>query len=110
MSKFITTTSMALYVSGCDEAEVDLVITAQYRKGYAGSLTEPGEPASVEVLRVEVRDAKTRTLHMLPEYLVDVITGNTAMHEWLLDEWSAFDAAARERMADERREERRLAS
>lgn len=107
--KFYASTTAILSSSVNDETELQLVITAQYRRGYSDSFMGPGEPATCEVLRVEVRDPKTKTLHMLPEYLVDVLTDNDETRTWLLNEWAEQDQCARDDAADMRREDRQVA-
>lgn len=103
---FTAETTMLIEPYGCGQTEVTLVVTAQYHKGYSDSFMGPGERPSVEVLRVELRDPKNRTIHPLPDYLAGVITDNDETQEWLLEEWASRDAAAREYAAEARMEER----
>ena len=102
--KFTAETTMLIEPYGCGQTEVTLVVTAEYHKGYAETRIDPAEPASVEILRVEVRDPKTRTIHPLPDYLAGVITDNDETHSWLLEEWARRDEEAREYAAEARSE------
>lgn len=71
---FKADTTMSIGAHMQINSTVDIVVTAM-------ALSSGG----VEVLRVEAYDAETKTMHMLPEFLVDLLTGDRSSKEWLTE-------------------------
>lgn len=101
MSKHHTKTPLLISVAGLD-IELDLHVEYSVSRYRAATLTQPGEPRSVEIeeIRWLIEDAELP----LPDWIEREIADSEGFKAHLLQEAADKDAAAAEDAAEARRE------
>ena len=101
-----TTLSLAAWDAG-PEFETEMVVKFTVCPGCAQTLTDPGEPASVDDISIRLFTAKTKTELPCPTWLHEFFADDEAFQNWLLSEAADQDECAREDAAERRHEQQR---
>jgi hypothetical protein len=101
-----TTLSLAAWDAG-GELEAEMVVKFTVNPGCAQTLTDPGEPASIEDISTRLFTTKTKTELPCPAWLEAHFSDDKEFNNWLLSEAAEQDECAREDAAERRYEQMR---
>lgn len=103
---FRTTLSLSIFDGG--EHEVVLLITYRFEKAYPATAIDPGSDASAEIQSIRLISEDGAREFAVPQWMDNLIDADEALHDSLVANAQEDEVAAREYVAEQRRDDKMM--